>query len=421
MLLFESYLTDLGLPAEAASIGGRAIGVVVIALLAWLTNVLTRNILMRVVERLTRRTTTDLDDVLLDKGAFARLSHIAPALVIYTVAPLLLPDTDTWSQLLRVVVNIYTVLIGYLVLDAVINAGIVLFERNERTSHVAIRSLAQAVKVVAAILTFILALSAVFDRSPLYFVSGLGALTAVLLLVFRDAILGLVAGIQLSVNDIVRHGDWIEMSSQGADGDVIDISLTVVKVQNWDKTVTSIPTYALVSQSFRNWRGMTASGGRRVKRSIFLDTDTVGFASADVLERVGTLDVFRPWLTERLAQIAEHNKELGITDDSPGNGRKLTNAGLFRAYCVQWLHQHPMRHPEMTFLVRQLQPEGQGLPIEFYLFANTTEWVKYEDFQSDIMDHLFAILPVFGLRAFQSPSSAMIDRLGATAPRALTD
>ncbi len=412
MIPFETYLLQAGLPEAAAALGGRAVGIVIIALLAWLTKLLTRNILMRVVEKFTRRTSTDLDDVLLDKGAFERLSHIAPALVIYAVAPLLLPDTDAWSQILRIVVNVYVVFIGYFVLDAVINAGIVLFERSERSSHVAIRSLAQAVKVVAALLTFILALSAIFDRSPVYFVSGLGALTAVLLLVFRDAILGLVAGIQLSVNDVVRVGDWIEMSSQGADGDVIDISLTVVKVQNWDRTITTIPTYALVSQSFRNWRGMTASGGRRIKRSIHLDTDTISFASPEVIQRLRGLTVFKPWLDQRLDQITEHNRERGITDQSPGNGRQLTNVGLFRAYCVQWLQNHHMRHTDMTFLVRQLQPSGAGLPIELYLFANTTEWAKYEDFQSDILDHLIAILPLFDLRAFQSPTSAMIDRIG---------
>ena len=243
-------------------------------------------------------------------------------------------------------------------------------------------------------------LSVLLDRSPVLLLSGLGALTAVLLLIFKDAILGFVAGIHISANRLVRVGDWIEMPTHQADGDVIDISLTTVKVQNWDKTITTIPSYDLVSRPFKNWRGMQDSGGRRIKRAIMIDISTIRFADAAMIESFCGISLIKGYVEDKLAEIDAFNKEHGITDH-PRNGRALTNIGTFRAYCVAYLRAHPKIHDKMTFLVRQLAPTPKGLPLEIYVFTTDTAWVAYEGIQADVFDHLFAILPAFGLAAFQ--------------------
>ncbi len=248
-------------------------------------------------------------------------------------------------------------------------------------------------------------LSIAFGRSPLYFFSGLGAITAVLLLVFKDAILGFVAGIQISVNNMVQVGDWIEMPSENTDGDVLDVTLTTVKVQNWDKTISTIPTYSLIEQSFRNWRGMSESGGRRVKRSIKLDVNSIRFADKELLVKFQRYEILKPYLESKLAEVSQFNE--GVTADMNEliNGRRLTNVGTFRAYCLAYLKSHPKVHQNgMTLLVRQLAPGSEGLPIELYFFTNDIAWVAYEDIQADIFDHLLAVISQFDLRVYQKPS-----------------
>jgi miniconductance mechanosensitive channel len=243
------------------------------------------------------------------------------------------------------------------------------------------------------------------------FFSGLGAVTAILLLIFKDAILGLVAGFQLSVNNMVMVGDWIEMPCRGADGDVIDVSLTTVKVQNWDKTITTIPTYSLISDSFKNWRGMSESGGRRIKRSLNIDLRTIQFADESLLNRFKGIRILGPYLEQKLSDIQQHNDDVGDDLSELINGRRLTNVGTFRAYCLAYLRNHPKIHTShMTLLVRQLAPSEKGLPIELYAFANDIAWANYEDIQGDIFDHLLSILPEFQLSAFQEPSGADVEK-----------
>jgi miniconductance mechanosensitive channel len=258
--------------------------------------------------------------------------------------------------------------------------------------------------LIACLIAGIFVLATLMGKSPVYFLSGIGAVTAIIILVFKDAILGFVAGIQISVNQMVRIGDWIEMPKAGADGDVIDVSLTTVKVRNWDKTITTIPTYSLISDSFKNWRGMFESGGRRIKRALFLDMQTVGFADEQLLEGWKGIRLLKPYLEEKLAEIAEENKQRGDDLGVLGNGRRLTNVGTFRAYCVAYLKAHPRIHKDMTFLVRQLQPTEHGLPLEIYVFTTDTRWAFYEGIQADVFDHLIAIVGQFGLRVFQAPS-----------------
>ena len=254
-------------------------------------------------------------------------------------------------------------------------------------------------------------ISNLIGQNPLIILSGLGALSAVLMLIFKDSILGLVAGVQLSSNDMVRVGDWIEMPKYNADGDVIDITLNTVKVMNFDKTITMIPSYALISDSFRNWRGMQLSGGRRIKRSFYVDTSSISFCTKEMIEEFQKIDYLTDYVTTRLNEINEYNMEHKINTESKVNGRQLTNVGVFREYILQYLRNHPKIHKDMTLIVRQLAPGDNGLPLEIYAFSNDTNWVVYESVQADIFDHIFAVMPTFGLRAFQNPTGHDIVQL----------
>jgi len=229
-------------------------------------------------------------------------------------------------------------------------------------------------------------------------------MTAVLLLIFRDAILGFVAGIQLTANNMVQTGDWISMPKYDADGDVVDVSLTTVKVQNWDKTITTIPTYALVSDSFKNWRGMSESGGRRIQRAVYIDMNTVRFCTPEMLKKFRRIQHISGYIDQKLEEIGAHNREHDVDDSVKVNGRRLTNIGTFRVYLQAYLRHHPKVNQEMTFLIRHLSPGENGLPVEVYIFSNDQVWANYEAIQADIFDHILAVIPEFGLRVFQNPS-----------------
>jgi miniconductance mechanosensitive channel len=260
--------------------------------------------------------------------------------------------------------------------------------------------------VVAAIAI----VAAIIDRSPWLLLSGLGAMSAVLLLVFKDTIMSFVASVQLTSNDMLRVGDWIEMPQVGADGDVVDIALHTVKVQNWDKTITTIPTWRLISESFRNWRGMQQSGGRRIKRTLCIDAGSVGFLDEAEIARLSKLHLLGSYLTDKQRMLADANAALGIAAVVPANTRRLTNIGTFREYALAYLKAHPNIHEGMTCMVRSLQPSATGIPVELYCFTNTTVWAEYERVQGDVFDHLLAILPEFGLRMYQNPAGADLVR-----------
>jgi miniconductance mechanosensitive channel len=256
----------------------------------------------------------------------------------------------------------------------------------------------------------LLVIAALLDRSPVILLSGFGAMTAVLLLVFKDTLLSLVASVQLTAQDMVRVGDWIEVPQFGADGDVVDVELHTIKVQNWDKTITTIPTHRLISDSFKNWRGMSASGGRRIKRALHIDASSIHFLSEEEIQRYRRFRMLREYLAGKEGELAEYNSQVESADlaepDRLVNYRRLTNIGTFRAYAWRYLRQHPRIRQDMTLLVRQLSPGPQGVPIELYCFTNTTAWNEYEDIQADIFDHLLAIVPEFGLRLFQQPAGS---------------
>ena len=267
-----------------------------------------------------------------------------------------------------------------------------------------IKSYLQILKLVLNILGTIVVIAIVSGRSPIYLLSGIGALTAVLMLVFKDTILSFVASIQINSNDLFKVGDWLEIPQLGADGDVIDIALHTVKIQNWDKTISIIPTYKLIDSSFKNWRGMSESGGRRIKRSLYLDQNSINFCSAEQLEYFKTFELLTGYLNNKITEVDTSNSAKNINMDPQVNGRRLTNIGTFRAYIQAYLKGHNKIHNELTFLIRQLSPSERGLPIEIYVFTNITDWIEYEGIQADIFDHLLSVIPEFGLRIFQNPT-----------------
>ncbi|MDH5297962.1 MAG: mechanosensitive ion channel family protein, partial [Desulfobulbaceae bacterium] len=352
-----------------------------------------------------------------DKGFFQRLTRLLPLLAVYVAVDLLLPAPHPITEFAKRLLLALAVLFIVRALNALLDGLHDISQEWEPARHKPLRGYLQAVKIVAFLLAFIFAIAILTDTSPWGIVSLLGGLTAVLLLIFKDTILGLVASLQLSGNDMVRIGDWIEMPKYGADGDVIDISIHTVKVRNWDKTIATIPTYALVSDTFKNWRGMQESGGRRIKRALCLDMNTITFCSDEMLERFKRIDLIRDYIASRQAEIEEYNRQHRVDTSLAVNGRRQTNIGVFRAYVVAYLKAHFLIHQEMTFLVRHLAPTAQGLPLEIYVFSRDQRWANYEALQADIFDHILAAVPLFDLRVFQYPAGQDLRRLTVTLPQ----
>jgi miniconductance mechanosensitive channel len=402
--LIEQWLSNFGLDASWANLAARAISISAILVLSLFADFIARHIVLRTLSRMIRHTRWRWDDTLLQRNVLKRISHFAPAVVIYFLAPLALQGYAGASRFITQLVLICMIVLGLLVLDAVLNVIVDIYRSSERSRHLPIRSFIQVIKLIAVFIGVVFIVSIVLGKTPLYLLSGLGALTAVLMLVFKDAILGFVAGIQLTANRMVARGDWIEMAKYGADGDVLDITLTTVKVQNWDKTITTIPTYALISDAFKNWRGMAESGGRRIKRAINIDMNTIRLCDDAMLARLEKIHLLQDYMKAKREDIAAYNTKHTFAEDCPVNGRRLTNVGTYRAYIVAFLRQHPMINQDMTFLVRQLAPTSQGLPLEIYVFSKDKVWANYEAIQADIFDHLLAVLPEFGLHVYQQPA-----------------
>ena len=400
------WFIERGLSENITGYLMSVLSVLIILILSYLVNIIAKRVILAGVDKLIKKSSSSWDDIFLKNKVFKRLSHVAPALVIYLLIPLAFQDSTLFVSFIRNVTIIYMVIIVLMVLDSFLNTSQDIYQTFEVSKEIPIKGIVQAIKIILIFIGGILILSTITNKTPLYFLSGLGALTAVLMLIFKDAILGFVAGIQLSANNMVHKGDWIEMPQFGADGDVLDVSLTTVKVQNWDKTITTIPTYSLISHSFRNWRGMEESGGRRIKRALYIDMTSIKFCDREELERFSRIQYIREYIERKNAELSEYNQEHGVDESSLVNGRKLTNIGTFRAYVEAYLHNHPKIHQNMTFLVRQLAPTDHGLPLEIYVFSNDQVWARYESIQADIFDHFLAVIPAFDLRVFQNPSGA---------------
>ena len=388
-------------------------GVGLLALLAGavIIDLITKGILVRTVRALARRSRVSWDDALVTHNVFGRLAQVVPALIVFVGVPFVPGLPDSGAQVLRNVATGYMVLMLTLALTAMLSAASTIYAASPVAKGRPLKGFVQLVQIVVWIVGGVLIVATVLDRSPLLLLSGFGAMTAILLLVFKDTILSLVASVQLTAQDMVRVGDWIEMPQFGADGDVIDVQLHTVKVQNWDKTITTIPTHRLIADSFKNWRGMSQSGARRIKRAIFIDVSSIRFQTQDEVDYFKRFALLKDYGKNKEQELADYNAGLAIEVEADVNRRRLTNVGTFRAYAYDYLKNHPRIDKDMTLIVRQLAPGPEGLPLEIYCFTNTTEWAAYEDIQSDIFDHLLAIVPEFGLRLYQKPAGSDLANL----------
>ena len=366
-----------------------------------------RSYILRFLEHVARHSPIDWDNALFEAQVPQRLTWGVP-LIVWYYGVLLVPGIpEGGATIVQRLLLASMVVVLVRAFDAALEGGQRIYSQFPQVKERPIKGFLQVANIVAYMAGLILVVSIVMGRSPVIFLSGLGALTAVLLLVFRDTLLSLVAGIQITTNDLLRVGDWIEMPQFEADGDVVDIALNSVKVQNWDLTFSVIPTHKFLEHSFRNWRGMQESGGRRIKRSLDIDQTTIRFLTDEEVERFGEWELLRDYIGRKRREIEVYNREHGVNEEiRVPNVRRMTNVGTLRAYIFQYLKQHTSIHGGMTLLVRQLPPGPEGLPIEIYVFTSDTRWLYYEDIQSNIFDHVLATIPEFGLRVYQKPSGA---------------
>lgn len=382
-----------------------------LVLLSWLANWLTKNILVRAVSKAFNATPFAQNALQQDFGIIARLANVVPALVLAAGVGLIEGLPHLVVEVVRNVSNAFIVLTIAMSLSNVLTMVNSLYERRPDSKTKPIKGYMQLLKIIVYTVAFVLMVAMLIDRSPLILLSGMGAMMAVLLLIFQDTILSVVASVQIASNDVIRVGDWVEMPQLNADGDVIDIALHTVKIQNWDRTITTIPTRRFMTDPFKNWRGMQQSGGRRIKRSLMIDQQSVRFLTAEERAHLDRFRLLRDYLAEKDRDIQAWNEALKEQGKEPVNTRRITNLGTFRAYVQRYLQSHPRVHQGMIQMVRQMPPTPDGLPLEVYCFTNTVVWVEYESIQADIFDHLFAILPEFGLRMYQHPSGLDLRQL----------
>ncbi len=399
-----NWLINIGLEADTAYHIKNLIIFVAIIIIAVLVYYTLRFLLRTVIKKAASKTKTQVDDIIIQRNVFARLSHLAPALIIYYSINLVFDNNEGFVSLIETSMKIYIILIFMFVLLALFNALSDIYSLKSKNKNASIKSYVQVSKILTTFIGSLVVLSVVIDKDFTAIFTGLGAFAAILMLIFQDSIKGFIGGIMLASNDMVRLGDWISMPSHNADGTVIDISLNTVKVQNWDKTISTIPTYSMVTQSFSNWRGMEESGGRRIKRSVFLDINSIKFCDTEMVERYKKMNLLKPYLDSILNELNEYNKN--EDSESKTNIRNLTNIGVFRVYLEEYLKKNEYIRTDMTFIIRQLPSTEKGLPMEIYIFSKIQEWREYEQIQSDIFDHIFAILHEFELMPFQNPTGA---------------
>ncbi len=371
-------------------------------LLSVFTYFIARKILLTLIIRASRRSETKWDDVLVEKKFFGYLANLIPAYIIYIITPLVFEDYPKTAGFIQTVISVAMVVFVIMAINAFLNGVAIIYQDFSVARSKPIKGYVQVAKIIVFFIGSIIVLANLFGKNPLGLIGGLGAFSAVLMLVFKDPILGFAAGIQLSVNKMLAPGDWITMPKFDTDGTVIDISLTTVKVQNWDRSISTVPTYALISDSFKNWKGMEESDGRRIKRFINIDIKSIRFCTPEMLEKFGKIEYLKDYIQNKQEELKEYNASRNVDDSILVNGRRQTNIGVFRAYLGEYLRNHPDINDQMTFMVRQLQPTEKGLPIEIYVFSKQKEWEKYETLQSDIFDHVMAVVPEFELRIFQN-------------------
>jgi len=379
---------------------GISIKVVGVFLFAFIVYLITHKILIRIITKFVKRTKTEFDDILLNEKILRRASFIVPVLVLqqFNIFDALIENTI--DNIFQAIITLLIILI----INGLLDAFVEIVQKFEKFKDRPLKSYAQVIKIIITTIGIILIFGILTGQEFWGLFAGLGAISAVLLLVFKDTILSFIASIQIASYDLVKVGDWIELPKLGVDGDIMDISLHTVKIRNFDKTITVIPTIALIQNPFKNWRGMQETGGRRIKRAIYIDVSSIKFVDEQILKRFEKFHMISEYLKQKQEEIISYNEQAEIDPSELVNGRRLTNIGTFREYLKAYLHQRSDVDNSLTFLIRQLQPGAEGLPIEIYIFANTTEWIKYEDIQSDIFDHIMAIVPEFELKVYQNPT-----------------
>lgn len=413
--IWVAKLFDLASPdkAEIRDIVAAILLSILVIGVAILVNFITKKLILAIIHKLVEKSKTTWDDKLLEKKVFHRLSHIAPAILLYYANDIVLADFPGWLYFIETVTYLYMLSICLSVIFAFLDAVNEIYQTLPRSKDRSIKPFIQVVKVLVAVFVGIAIVSILFNKNPLTIVAGMGVFVTALMFLFKDTLLGLVGGIQLASNDMIRPGDWIAMPSRGADGTVTEITLNTVKVQNWDKTVTTIPTYSLITESFKNWRGMEESGGRRICRNINIDLQSIQFCTPEMIERFRKYELITKYIDWRLKEVEEYNNARNIDPEIKVNGRRITNIGTFRKYVEEYLRANENIHQEgMTFLVRQLEPSELGLPIQIYVFSKVQSWVEYEAIQADIFDHILSVIPEFGLRLFQNPTGHDFRKLG---------
>jgi miniconductance mechanosensitive channel len=398
-ILYQVYVPNLWIPTLRDMILLTSLFVI-----CMLSFYISRFIIRKIVFAIISKTKNSWDDKLFSNKFFSRLAYIIPATIVIKTLPFVLPYSQGWIGFIVALTNIYIIVVILFAIFALLNSFSEVYDTWEMAKYKPIKGYLQLIKIIFSLISVILVISIIFGQSPIYLLTGLGALSAVLLLVFKDALLGLVAGIQLSANDMARPGDWITMPKYNADGDVEEISLTTVKVRNFDRTLVYIPSYAMISDSFVNWRGMYEAEGRRIKRAINIDMNSVKFCTLEMLENYKKIDLIEEYISLKQEEIEEYNNSIASDTEFPVNGRRQTNIGIFRAYMEAYLKSLNTINQESILMVRQLPPSDKGIPLEVYAFCIHKEWVLYEIAQSNIFDHLIAALPHFELQIYQSPS-----------------
>ncbi|MFB2683220.1 mechanosensitive ion channel family protein [Shewanella mangrovisoli] len=402
-LEISGWLSSVGIDSQPSDSISTSIMLLACVLVAAIAYFIMRRGVIRAVNMVILRSKATWDDVFMRYKVLEKLAMLVPAIVLNLLVPITLTEHPVLSSLVDRLLSIWLVILMIRAIYAGLDAVNEISDVNLVSRRLPVKSFVQLIKLFLFFVGLIVSISVLADQSPVYFLSGLGVATGFVMLVFRDTILGFVAGIQLAANRMVSKGDWIQMDKYGADGAVEEVSLTTVKVRNWDKTITMIPAYALVSDAFRNWRGMSESGGRRIKRAVNIDINSIKFLSEEERNRLSKINCLKEYFPAKISEIQESNAKVSDLDMKV-NGRHLTNVGTFRAYLQEFLQRHDKVHKDMTLMVRQLAPTTEGLPIEIYIFTNDTRWAFYEAIQADIFDHIFAVLPEFGLQAFQAPT-----------------
>ncbi len=382
-----------------------------LAITSYISFKITRKFLIHFIIPQINKSKTKLDDILVKNHLFLRISYLIPILIVNNFAYIIVNNTPIGIFTVELVINILIVLVFSRIIDSVLSS--ITDAYSKRYEQIPLKSYIQIVKIFILILSGLLIISILSGVPPWALLGSIGAISAVLLLIFRDTILSLLANLQITSNKLLQLHDWVEAPAFGADGNVIEIALHTIKVQNWDKTITVIPTHKLIDSSFKNWKGMQRSGGRRIKRAINIDITSIKFCDESMLSQYEKIDLLSSYLKEKKKSLIQSNKNKTYSRDSSSilNSRQLTNIGTFRAYIVSYLKNHEKIRQDMTFLIRQLNPSESGLPIEIYVFANDNNWANYENIQSDILDHLVAATSYFDLRIFQNPSGHDLNKL----------